>query len=385
MFYNTNLLKICLFSFRHYFLQGSVAVKDSRLLEVDVVTSIELIEHLESEVLTQFPVNVFGQIRPKHVILSTPNVEFNVLFNKKKQFRHWDHKFEWTRSQFKVWCDKICDEYGYKVYFTGVGKPPTFKSEVGFCSQFAVFTRLIQSKNTILENHLNYILLKEIKYPHIDLKTVLAQIISAASHIANQNLGFFMNKQTELMRKQNVKSRTFGKSLMFAYPNKCMLKFSDTDYCCQQFEDVDNLKPCQNSKLYNHYGHFKTNVLVFPQQTKSQHALYPIYIEKKTKIDAEQFNDSGQDASLLLKETLQLCLPKFPHLSYFEVSVNTKEIVTICLSRIEILKETIDKTSNYILVDENYLYIPLSYLNHLKEKYHYPYQKVDDLDNGYLR
>ena len=61
------------------------------------------IEHLEDEVLAKFPSNVFGQINPKVVILTTPNAEFNVLFPNFSGFRHPDHKFEWTRSQFQDW------------------------------------------------------------------------------------------------------------------------------------------------------------------------------------------------------------------------------------------------------------------------------------------
>ena len=49
------------------------------------------------------PETVFGQLSPKVVIVTTPNVEFNVLFPGLKGFRHYDHKFEWTRAEFQEW------------------------------------------------------------------------------------------------------------------------------------------------------------------------------------------------------------------------------------------------------------------------------------------
>lgn len=116
---------------------GSVTDVDSRLLGVDCVTMIELlaevyffmlsiespvlhtikdamsikvlscvnrIEHLDEPVLEALPAAVFGQLRPRLVVVTTPNADFNVLFPTLKVFRHWDHRFEWTRSQFQQWC-----------------------------------------------------------------------------------------------------------------------------------------------------------------------------------------------------------------------------------------------------------------------------------------
>lgn len=61
------------------------------------------IEHLHDHVLSRVPFNIFGYIRPKLVIVTTPNAEFNVLFPDFNRFRHPDHKFEWTRKQFEDW------------------------------------------------------------------------------------------------------------------------------------------------------------------------------------------------------------------------------------------------------------------------------------------
>lgn len=62
------------------------------------------IEHLHLDVLDAVPYTVFEFIRPMLAVFTTPNVEFNVLFpNFNTQFRHDDHKFEWTRKQFNDW------------------------------------------------------------------------------------------------------------------------------------------------------------------------------------------------------------------------------------------------------------------------------------------
>ena len=42
---------------------------------------------------------VFGRVRPRVAVFTTPNREFNPLFaDFPGPFRHWDHRFEWTRS-----------------------------------------------------------------------------------------------------------------------------------------------------------------------------------------------------------------------------------------------------------------------------------------------
>ena len=46
---------------------------------------------------------VFGKMKPELVVMTTPNAEFNVLFPGCSGFRHWDHKFEWTRTEFQSW------------------------------------------------------------------------------------------------------------------------------------------------------------------------------------------------------------------------------------------------------------------------------------------
>lgn len=101
------------------------------------------IEHLEPEILEKVPANIFGNLKPKVAVITTPNREFNTLFpDFEGPFRHWDHKFEWDRSQFQDWAHSIVNEYpDYSVRFLGVGDPYTEaqKESHGFCSQIAVF------------------------------------------------------------------------------------------------------------------------------------------------------------------------------------------------------------------------------------------------------
>ncbi|KAJ9597126.1 hypothetical protein L9F63_026987 [Diploptera punctata] len=84
-------------------LNGSIADTDPRLLGTDAVICIELIEHLYPDVLEEVPYTVFGYIEPLIAVFTTPNSDFNVLFPNLSGFRHPDHKFEWTRSQFEEW------------------------------------------------------------------------------------------------------------------------------------------------------------------------------------------------------------------------------------------------------------------------------------------
>ncbi|CAJ1061141.1 small RNA 2'-O-methyltransferase isoform X2 [Xyrichtys novacula] len=166
--------------------QGSVTQNDTRLRGFDLVTSIELIEHLTLPDVQRFSEVVFGHMVPVSVIVSTPNSEFNPLFPGLKGFRHHDHKFEWTRAEFQSWALKVSAEYGYEVEFTGVGEAPTGQQErVGFCSQIAVFQRLKgRDDGNILfgddaEDEFSYTLLYSITYPSLHDNNILRRVLVA--------------------------------------------------------------------------------------------------------------------------------------------------------------------------------------------------------------
>lgn len=101
------------------------------------------IEHVFPDVLEEIPFHIFGIIKPKIVVLTTPNGDFNVLFEMKPgEFRHDDHKFEWTREEFEDWCNHICVRFpDYCVQFHGVGKAPEGFESLGCCSQLGFFIK----------------------------------------------------------------------------------------------------------------------------------------------------------------------------------------------------------------------------------------------------
>ncbi len=126
--------------------QGSLADADARFLGCDALVSLEVIEHLDPDVVDAFPLTIFRDYAPNVAIISTPNAEFNIYFPEllygtpDSKFRHNDHRFEWTRHEFERWATLQAQTFSYQVSFSGVG---TFDySEKGFCTQFAVFTKL---------------------------------------------------------------------------------------------------------------------------------------------------------------------------------------------------------------------------------------------------
>uniref|UniRef100_H0X936 Small RNA 2'-O-methyltransferase n=1 Tax=Otolemur garnettii TaxID=30611 RepID=H0X936_OTOGA len=133
---------------------GSVVERDSRLLGLDLITCIELIEHLDSDDLARFPEVVFGYLSPSMVVISTPNSEFNPLFPA-VTLRDSDHKFEWTRMEFQNWASHAANLYNYSVEFTGVGAPPAGAESVGFCTQIGVFRKNggKAAESCVLEQH----------------------------------------------------------------------------------------------------------------------------------------------------------------------------------------------------------------------------------------
>ena len=77
-------------------IHGSLTYKDDRLKDFDAATCIEVIEHLDPPRLTAFERVLFECARPKVVVITTPNSEYNVRFDTLPhgQFRHSDHRFE---------------------------------------------------------------------------------------------------------------------------------------------------------------------------------------------------------------------------------------------------------------------------------------------------
>lgn len=121
-------------------LHGSLTYRDERWAGADAAALVEVIEHLDPDRLPLVERVVFGAARPKTVIVTTPNADYNVLFPTLAAgaFRHPDHRFEWTRAEFAAWANKIGTTYGYRAAISGIG--PEDESH-GAPSQMAVFSR----------------------------------------------------------------------------------------------------------------------------------------------------------------------------------------------------------------------------------------------------
>jgi 3' terminal RNA ribose 2'-O-methyltransferase Hen1 len=120
-------------------LQGSLAYTDRRLKGYDAAVLSEVIEHLDLPRLPALEYAVFGSARPRTVLVTTPNVEYNVRWETLPagHSRHGDHRFEWTREEFRSWARAVAERHGYEVEFTPVGLDDP---EVGPPTQMAVFT-----------------------------------------------------------------------------------------------------------------------------------------------------------------------------------------------------------------------------------------------------
>lgn len=120
-------------------IQGSLTYKDSRLEEFDAAAVVEVIEHLDVNRLSVFERVLFEFAKPTTIVLTTPNKEYNVMWNtlNTEDMRHSDHRFEWTRKEFEEWANRIGESYNYKVEFLPVGDEV---ENVGAPSQMAIFT-----------------------------------------------------------------------------------------------------------------------------------------------------------------------------------------------------------------------------------------------------
>ncbi|MFD9005468.1 3' terminal RNA ribose 2'-O-methyltransferase Hen1 [Streptomyces sp. NPDC059582] len=118
--------------------QGSLAYTDKRLKGYDAAVLSEVIEHLDLPRLPALEYAVFGAARPRTVLVTTPNVEYNVRWETLPagHVRHGDHRFEWTREEFRAWAMAVAERYGYEVEFRLVGPDDP---EVGPPTQMAVF------------------------------------------------------------------------------------------------------------------------------------------------------------------------------------------------------------------------------------------------------
>lgn len=107
---------------------------------IDAAVLLETIEHIDPGRLSRVERAVFRQLHPEIVVITTPNKEYNPLHGMSAgQRRHPGHCFEWTRAQFKSWCDGVAERQGYQVRFSDIGPPDP---AVGSSTQMACFSRV---------------------------------------------------------------------------------------------------------------------------------------------------------------------------------------------------------------------------------------------------
>ncbi|MDQ3716054.1 MAG: 3' terminal RNA ribose 2'-O-methyltransferase Hen1 [Actinomycetota bacterium] len=121
-------------------LQGALTYRDRRLQGFDAATVIEVIEHFDPPRLGAFERALFGHARPSTVIVTTPNIEYNALFEflPAGTLRHRDHRFEWTRAEFATWSGEVAARHAYAVALSGIGPEDANR---GTPTQMAVFSR----------------------------------------------------------------------------------------------------------------------------------------------------------------------------------------------------------------------------------------------------
>ncbi|CAM6105309.1 unnamed protein product [Calypogeia fissa] len=185
--------------------EGSISEFNPKLQGIDVAVCIEVVEHMDPGPLSMFGITILGKLQPKVLIVSTPNFEYNpilqglewdpttnsltstqqsiedtntqdrvrtgshpdsILGSMEKRirlsdgssngrvaqqavkFRNEDHRFEWTRAEFRAWASKMAEDYKYDVTFDGVGGSGEDDGP-GYASQIAIFTRRSSSPRLV--------------------------------------------------------------------------------------------------------------------------------------------------------------------------------------------------------------------------------------------
>lgn len=120
-------------------IHGSLMYRDDRLSGFDAAVLCEVIEHLDPPRLAAMERVVFEHARPRLVIVTTPNREYNVKWESLPAgaVRHHDHRFEWTRDEFRAWAAKVCARFGYTAEFRPIGDEDAV---VGAPTQMGVFS-----------------------------------------------------------------------------------------------------------------------------------------------------------------------------------------------------------------------------------------------------
>ncbi|MGN1416916.1 MAG: 3' terminal RNA ribose 2'-O-methyltransferase Hen1 [Oscillospiraceae bacterium] len=121
-------------------MQASLTYRDKRFEGYDCACVVEVIEHIEPMRIPAFERAVFEFAAPRTVIITTPNIEYNKNYEhlQENSLRHGDHRFEWTRAQFREWTEHVCEKFGYSCEISGIGDTD---EKLGTPTQMGVFTK----------------------------------------------------------------------------------------------------------------------------------------------------------------------------------------------------------------------------------------------------
>ncbi|HEX6878717.1 MAG TPA: 3' terminal RNA ribose 2'-O-methyltransferase Hen1 [Nocardioidaceae bacterium] len=118
--------------------QSALTYEDERFAGFDAAVLMEVVEHVDPPRLEALERVVFGAAKPGAVIVTTPNSEYNPLYEGLVGMRHPDHRFEWDRQEFAEWSDRVATTYSYQVERRGIGD---LDDTLGTPTQMAIFTR----------------------------------------------------------------------------------------------------------------------------------------------------------------------------------------------------------------------------------------------------
>ena len=121
-------------------IQGSLTYKDSRFEGHDCACLVEVLEHIDPSRIPALERVVFEFAAPETIIVTTPNKEYNANYEhmKENSLRHSDHRFEWSREEFRNWADHVCEKFNYSCEIKGIGGNDM---NLGSPTQMGVFTR----------------------------------------------------------------------------------------------------------------------------------------------------------------------------------------------------------------------------------------------------
>ncbi|SMQ81845.1 3' terminal RNA ribose 2'-O-methyltransferase Hen1 [Bacillus sp. OV166] len=119
-------------------LAGSLFYYDERLSNKDVMVLCEVIEHIDEYRIARVFETIFKDYRPEVLIVTTPNQEYNVVYDMNEEMRHHDHRFEWTRAQLRQKVEALTKIYPYQVSYQGIGEE---NQQYGHPTQMVIFRR----------------------------------------------------------------------------------------------------------------------------------------------------------------------------------------------------------------------------------------------------